>query len=67
MCEDNNNNQLRENLDQTFSIENIDSSIMTVEPDIIGNEELKHYLCSECKTLHLIKFNEGKIIIKCKR
>jgi len=67
MYEDNNNNQLIENLDQTFSIENIDSSTMTIEPNIIGNKELKHYLCHECKTLHLINFNEGKFIIECKR
>ena len=61
------NTDLPDNLDLPYSIENKNSSTFTNENVFTGNKEKKHYLCSECKTLHLIKINEEKIIIECKR
>jgi hypothetical protein len=61
------NDQLRDILDLPYSIENKNISTFTNEIEITLNKEKKHYLCSECKTLHLIKINEEEIIIECKR
>ena len=68
--EDKNRNELVENLDKTnpifTSIGKNSSSIQSEDVKTLNNGK-KHYLCSNCKSLHLIKIDDGKIIIECNK
>ena len=68
--EDKNRNELVQNLEQTnpnsTSIGK-NSSSMQSEDVITLTSGKKHYLCNKCKSFHLIKIDEGKIVIDCNK
>ena len=68
--EDKNRIELAENLYLTnpnfTSIDKNSSSIQSEDVKTLNNGK-KHYLCSNCKSLHLIKIDDGKIIIECNK
>ena len=70
--ENSNTLELAENLEQSipslFSSIDIQTSSMANEDIITENKGKKHYICGDCKSLHLIKIDKHqKIKIECRK